>query len=57
MGVDKRAYSKYTVNGSEYTIGFYPILVLNAFHTADRQARLLWTSPCVRRKSWSSRIN
>jgi hypothetical protein len=22
MGVDKRAYSKYTVNGSEYTIGF-----------------------------------
>jgi hypothetical protein len=41
MGVDKRAYSKYTVNGSEYTIGFYPTLVLNAFHTADRQARLL----------------
>jgi hypothetical protein len=27
MGVDKRAHSKYTINGSEYTIGFYPILV------------------------------
>jgi hypothetical protein len=27
MGVDKRAHSKYTINGSEYTTGFYPILV------------------------------
>ena len=27
MGVDKRVYSKYTINGSEYTIGFYPIPV------------------------------
>jgi len=37
MGVDKLAYSKYTINGSEYTIGFYPY---PRFHTAGYDAGL-----------------
>jgi hypothetical protein len=35
MGVDKRAYSKYTIIGSNFSIGFYPY---PRFYTAGAES-------------------